>query len=348
MNSRSILQSNTLLFAWVIISFFSSLTGQSQTGRSTPSYAVEKPVVSYYEDLDDKTFYHQRRIHGMKGELNNYSEKLHKLQARFDQIFYGLTAENSFTTPFDVSNQPARPSRPRRSAFESNATNAATSNAYAGPGVQASNTFSSPQTVITSNTLAFNVDSPGQSSSNDRPTSVFSKGSSNGGSIGTYLIVTPGVSFPHKIHKTAQSYRKYDPGFAVSLAGGFKKEGFRFGLGTSYGRNSFHETSYNTDTVSGLKVSLSQESETFTVYLDLGYEFALVGSLEGYLGTGLGYYLSHIEDPLSRDDRGFYATGSIGLAYNFSEAFALRLGYRYHHEEEVPAHLTELGLDLEF
>ncbi len=89
MNSRSIFQSTTLLFAWVIISFFSSLTGQSQTGRGTPSYAGEKPVVSYYEDLDDKTFYHQRRIYGMKGELNNYSEKLHNLQARFDQIFYG-------------------------------------------------------------------------------------------------------------------------------------------------------------------------------------------------------------------------------------------------------------------
>lgn len=344
MNSRSILQSTTLLFAWVIISFFSSLTGQSQTGRGTPSYAGEKPVVSYYEDLDDKTFYHQRRIHGMKGELNNYSEKLHNLQARFDQIFYGLTAENSFTTPFDVSNQPARPSRPRRPAFEYNATNPATSNAYAGPGVQANKAFSLPQTVITSNTLAFNVDSPGQSSINDRPTSVFSKGISSGGALGTYLIVTPGVSFPHKTHKTTQSYRKYDPGFAVSLAGGFKKDGFRFGLGTSYGRNSFHESSQQKPSMA----PLTQESETFTVYLDFGYEFALVGSLEGYLGTGLGYYLSRIEDPLSRDDRGFYATGSIGLAYNFADAFALRLGYRYHHEEEVPAHLAELGLDLEF
>jgi len=345
MNSRSIFQSTTLLLAWVIISFSNSLAGQSQAGRGTPSYAGEKPVVSYYEDLDDKTFYHQRRIYGMKGELNNYSEKLHNLQARFDQIFYGLTAKNSFTTPFDVSNQPARPSRPRRPAFESNATNNASSaNAYAQPRLQANKAFSSPQTVITSNTLAFNVDSPGRSSSNDRPTSVFSPGSSSGGSMGTYLIVTPGVSFPHKIHKKAQSYRKYDPGFAVSLAGGFKKEGFRFGLGTSYGRNSFHESSHEKPSM----VPLAQESETFTVYLDLGYEFDLIGSLEGYLGTGLGYYLSRIEDPLSRNDRGFYATGSIGLAYNFSEAFALRLGYRYHHEEEVPAHLAELGLDLEF
>ena len=344
MNSRSIFQSNTLFFACVIISLSTSLTGQSQSGRGTPYYAGEKPVVSYYEDLDDKTFYHQRRIHGMKGELNNYSEKLHNLQARFDQIFYGLTAKNSFSTPFDVSNQPAMPRRPRRPAFEFNATNAPAASSYAEPGLQAKQAFSSPQTVITSNTLAFNVDSPGQSSSNDRPTSVFSPGSSSGGPLGTYLIVTPGVSFPHKIHKTAQSYRKYDPGLAVSLAGGFKREGFRFGLGTSYGRNSFHESSHEKPSMA----TLTQESETFTAYLDLGYEFALVGSLEGYLGTGLGYYLSRIEDPLSRDDRGFYATGSVGLAYHFSDAFALRLGYRYHHEEEVPAHLAELGLDLEF
>ena len=34
----------------------------------------DKPVVDYYEDLDDKTYYHQKRIHGMKGELNNYSQ----------------------------------------------------------------------------------------------------------------------------------------------------------------------------------------------------------------------------------------------------------------------------------
>ena len=58
-------------------------------------FEKEKPVLSYYENLDDKTYFQQRRIHGMKGELNDYSQKLHNLQQRFDQIFYGLSANPS-------------------------------------------------------------------------------------------------------------------------------------------------------------------------------------------------------------------------------------------------------------
>jgi len=339
MNSRSIFPLPTLLFACVIISFASSLHGQAQSGRGNFTFAGEKPVVSYYEELDDKTFYHQKRIHGMKGELNNYSEKLHNLQQRFDQIFYGLASRNSFKTPFDVSNQPARPSR--RAAFEANASTAPFAGAQVRPRRQANNAF---QSVETGNQLAFNVNSPGQFTQDKEVVSTFSPRSSNGGGLGKYLIISPGVSFPHKIHKTTESYRKYDPGFAVSLAGGMKKGGFRFGLGTSYKRNSFHETAKDKTT----SLPLSEESETFAAYLDLGYEFRLVGALDGYIGAGLGYYLSRIEDPLSRNDDGFYATGAIGLAYNFSQLFAFRLGYRYHHEVEVPAHLAELGLDFEF
>jgi opacity protein-like surface antigen len=342
MNSRSILPLATLLFACVIISVPSLLHGQAQSGRGNFTYAGEKPVVSYYEELDDKSFYHQRRIHGMKGELNNYSEKLHNLQQRFDQIFYGLASRNSFKTPFDVSNQPTRPDR--RTAFEANASSVPFAGAQARPRPQANNTFRPPQSVETGNQLAFNVNSPGQYTQDKQVVGAFSPRSSGGGGLGGYLIISPGVSFPHKVHKTTESYRKYDPGFAVSLAGGMKKDGFRFGLGTSYKRNSFHETAKDETTL----LPLSEESETFAGYLDLGYEFRLVGALDGYIGAGLGYYFSRIEDPLSRNDDGFFATGAIGLAYNFSQLFALRLGYRYHHEEEVPAHLAELGLDFEF
>ena len=88
--------------------------------QSENFFEKEKPVLSYYENLDDKTYFHQRRIHGMKGELNDYSQKLHNLQQRFDQIFYGLSANRSFKTPFDVSNQPVRPSYANR--FEGNFT----------------------------------------------------------------------------------------------------------------------------------------------------------------------------------------------------------------------------------
>ena len=93
---------------------------------------------------------------------------------------------------------------------------------------------------------------------------------------------------------------------------------------------------------------LTQESKTFAAYLDLGYDFGLVGDLDGYVGLGLGYYRSSIQDPLKRSQDGFLATGSIGLAYNFSDLISLRLRYRYFHEDEVPAHLAELGLGFEF
>ena len=92
-------------FMTLLIAHFSfSLKGADQVEGFAP-----KPVVDFYSSIDDKSFYQQKRIHGMKGELNNYSKKLHNLQERFDRIFYGLSAQKEFQTPFDLSNQPARP-----------------------------------------------------------------------------------------------------------------------------------------------------------------------------------------------------------------------------------------------
>jgi len=304
-------------------------------------FEKEKPVLSYYENLDDKTYFHQRRIHGMKGELNNYSEKLHNLQKRFDQIFYGLSADHSFKTPFDVSNQPVRPSRSTR--FESNSTSghSASSSPNALSRVPEGTERVSPSGP---NQLAFNVDSPGQFKKDDQVVSTFAPSRSGSGGLGGYLILTPGVAIPYKTHHDGvNSRRKYDPGLAVSLAGGFRNDDFRIGLGAIFKRNEFDPSSRD-----DLGNPLTQESETFAVYLDLGYEFGLVGSLDGYVGLGLGYYRSYIEDPLERNEDGFFATGAIGLAYNFSDLVALRLGYRYFHEDEVPAHLAELGLGFEF
>ena len=308
--------------------------------QSENFFEKEKPVLSYYENLDDKTYFHQRRIHGMKGELNDYSQKLYNLQQRFDQIFYGLSANHSFKTPFDVSNQPVRPSYGNR--FEGNLTSG---QSFTVP----SNDFSrAPRDAETTppsnlNQLAFNVDSPGESKNGNQRASSFTPSSSGSRGLGAYLILTPAVAIPFKAHEGVDFKRKYDPGLAVSLAGGVKKDGFRFGLGALYKRNDFDSSSRDK---SGNP--LTQESETFAAYLDLGYEFALVGALDGYVGLGLGYYRSYLEDPLERTKDGFLPTGVIGLAYNFSDLVALRLGYRYFHEDEVPAHLAELGLGFEF
>jgi opacity protein-like surface antigen len=308
--------------------------------QSENFFEKEKPVLSYYENLDDKTYFHQRRIHGMKGELNDYSQKLHNLQQRFDQIFYGLAANHSFKTPFDVSNQPVRPSFANR--LEGNLTSGQSvsvpSNDFSRVPREAEATPSSGP-----NQLAFNVDSPGESKNGNQVGSSFIPSNSGSRGLGAYLILTPAVVMPSKTHEGVDFKRKYDPGFAVSLASGIKKNGFRLGLGALYKRNDFDSSSRDK---SGKP--LTQDSETFSVYLDLGYEFALVGSLDGYLGLGLGYYRSYVEDPLERSEDGFLASGAIGLAYNFSDLVALRLGYRYFHEDEVPAHLAELGLGFEF
>ena len=61
--------------------FLASIGLHAQSSQQGENFFdKEKSVLSYYENLDDKTYFHQRRIHGMKGELNNYSEKLHNLQ----------------------------------------------------------------------------------------------------------------------------------------------------------------------------------------------------------------------------------------------------------------------------
>ena len=80
----------------------------------------------------------------------------------------------------------------------------------------------------------------------------------------------------------------------------------------------------------------------------MGYQLPLGQNFDGYFGFGLGYYLSMIGDPRDRKQHDILLIGSIGLAWYFSDNLALRLGYRYQHEEEVPAHLIDLGLGFDF
>ena len=47
-----------------------------------------KNQCEYYSSVDKKV--DKRKIRNLKGELNNYSGRLHNLQKRFDEIFYGF------------------------------------------------------------------------------------------------------------------------------------------------------------------------------------------------------------------------------------------------------------------
>ena len=51
---------------------------------------------------------------------------------------------------------------------------------------------------------------------------------------------------------------------------------------------------------------------------------------------------------MSLKDNGFYGTEVLVCHWNLSEIFAFRLGYRYSHDEEVPSHIGEVGLNFAF
>ena len=353
----------SFLTAYSFIPVF--LFGQYDRGDSYSALSSEKPVTDYFDSVDDKSFYQRQRIHGMKREINEYSERLHNLQSRFDEMFYGLSRGNSFNKPFDTNVSPSRPPKgdlyePRvQSTYAPPTSQGAPPNVklneshYSPPPSDSSDLFA-PQEQDPVNQLAFQVEAPGSYTKDGKTKSLFNpEDHKSPGAWGKYFILTPGYAIPYKIHKPSvpiqnkETYRRYDPGVSILVSGGFEKNNFRFGLGGLYKKNRHHETSYKYFTGSGYQ-DFQNHAETFAGFLDLGYEFTLFGNFDGYFGAGLGYYLSIIEDPQSRKDHGFFATGNIGVAYNFNEMIALRLGYRYLHEEEVPAHVAELGLGFEF
>ena len=340
-----------LAFVWMTSPLM--VRGQYSSDSRGSFLAEEKPVSDYFEKVDDRSFYQQQRIHGLKSELNNYSSRLHTLQQRFDQIFYGLSSQGKHSTPFELSNSPQKPIYQQRT-YESN---------YSTPGTftPSPTPRSVPQSVpqefqkqqpvrSQTNQLAFSVDAPGKYSKEGKVASLFDPEQASRESLGGYLVISPGFSIPFKTHEGDPSvhksrHREYDPGVSVNIAGGLEKNPFRVGLGVSYKRHSLDDSSYE---VIGGPDPISGHSQTVAGYLDLGLRTPIASSLDAYMGVGLGYYLSLIEDPRKRKDHGFFATGSLGLAWNVSDLIALRFGYRYLHEDEVPSHVAELGLNFDF
>lgn len=333
----------------------------AQYGRGDGNSAIssQKPITDYFENVDDKSFYQSQRIHGMKREINDYSQRLHNLQTRFDEIFYGFSRGGSFQKPFDTELLPTRPER--ESLYDSKVSispglNSTSNRGLVSPGRAPADLFETDEQNPV-NQLAFQVEAPGTYTEGGQTKSLFNPKSQASNGMGKYFILTPGYAIPYKIHKPSipisngQKYTRYDPGVSILFAGGFKTNNLQFGIGGLYKKHQHHKSSYEFDTSypgPSYRSYFQHSAETFAGFLDLSYERNLIGNFGGYIGLGLGYYLSIIEDPRRRLDHGLFATGNLGLVYHFNEMIALRLGYRYLHEEETPAHVAELGLDLEF
>ena len=346
-----------LAFVWMTSPLM--MWGQYSSDSRGSFLAEEKPVSDYFEKVDDRSFYQQQRIHGLKSELNNYSSRLHTLQQRFDQIFYGLSSQGKHSTPFELSNSPQKPVYQQRT-YESNYSTPASFTPSPTPRPVAPQSvpqeLQEQQQPVRSQTnqLAFSVDAPGKYSKGGKVASLFDPEQASRENLGGYLVISPGFSIPFKTHEGDPSanktrHREYDPGVSVNIVGGLEKNPFRVGVGVSYKRHSLDDSAYETNKFSGkIKDPISGYSQTVAGYLDLGLRTPIASSLDAYMGVGLGYYLSLIEDPRKRKDHGFFATGSLGLAWNVTDLIALRFGYRYLHEDEVPSHVAELGLNFDF
>ncbi len=311
--------------------------------------SAQKSPIDFFETVDEKSYYQRQRIQGMKRDINDYSERLHTLQRRFDEIFYGLSGKGSFNTPFDLTETPDRPTR--RQLIEEDSFSPEPASPSTKQLDYQSDLIEPSKIVPPQDQLAFQVDGPGSFVQNDENKILFNTGQTSSDKFGKYVILTPGLAIPYKIHRPnpgafKSTYRRYDPGVSLTITGGLEKNGFRFGLGSFFKSNSHHDSSY--ERVGLTKTYFDKQSRTFAGFLDLGYRMPLFGSIDGFARLGLGYYLSMIEAPRSRKEHGFFATGNLAIAYNFSEMIAMSLGYRFVLEEEVPAHLIELGLGFDF
>ena len=245
-----------LLLACLI---FTETFGQSNFSSGYDT-VKEKPVSDYYSSMNDKSDFQKYKIRNLKGEMNNYSGRLHDLQRRFDEIFYGLSTKGNHRKPFDLSEKPADQNSRRTYWYDSNLT-----------------TYD--QRLQEARTRPQRLTLPPRIEKKESVPTVAVPVSEEGSSeipnpemdtseqlYGGYLILHPGVSFPLNVQNenpSAESKREYVPGPSLALSTGFDYETFNFDR-FHYKRNSLsHESFYN----DALPTKQSGKSQTLSAYL---------------------------------------------------------------------------------
>jgi opacity protein-like surface antigen len=141
---------------------------------------------------------------------------------------------------------------------------------------------------------------------------------------------------------------------SLSLSGGFRWQGWKFGGGVLYRENEHDSGSYEKN--GGIEsFRAGSQSSSVAGFLEASYTHSFHPWFGVYGTVALGYGVSRVEDfkasssyDRTRTDPFFYASGGFGLTWTPFEHFAASLGYRYLHEREVPAHAIELGLEGKF
>ena len=279
----------------------------------------------YFSSPHSQSYHRQKVISTMKKEVNSYSERLHDLQKRFYQVFYGQDGNSSFDVPFKNTTDPP---------------------SFMPTNRQPVGTYLPPAEIVNEEKpgqkLAFEVDV-----SKDM-TPGLEEGERFLGSGKGYWIIRTGLAYPYETHtgssRGATKYRKYKTGFLLNASGGYAMDHWRFGAGIHFRRNLFHSSSYQGNPSQGY--GSDKGASTFGALLDFVYSFPLLDSFYIEFSLGAGYGVAVVQDSLSggsRYDPTFLLLPGIGGRWNFSSNYSFGFGYRYVREDEVPVHAFELG-----
>ena len=330
----------------------------------SPNALSARKVQDYFQDVESKSYYQQERIRSMKGEMNEYSERLHTLQEKFHKIFYGRSTDELHQSPFGDREKISYPKRKYRDpiplddveSIVRRPTNRTETNP---PSNQLAFTVEDSTPSVA---LEEPVEKPVESSLDRSAEPENIQFSSSVSSFGGYLILRPGVAIPYKDQTTHNGpaktkHREYKTGMAISLAGGYRWKGWKFGGGVLYRENEHDSGSYERNGANPQLFAGGSQSTSIAGFLETGYTHSFNPWFGIYGTVSLGYGVSRIEDfapalhpgdNRTRLDPFFFASGGLGLSWTPSQYFAGSLGYRYLHEKEVPAHAIELGLEGNF
>jgi len=342
----------------------------------SPNALNSRKVQDYFQDVESKSYYQQERIRSMKGEMNEYSERLHSLQEKFQKIFYGRTTDELHQSPFGDKEKISYPKRKYRDPIpmedvESIIRRPSSRAETKPPSNQLAFTVEDSSPSIETKESLNNDFASTQSSNFDQPAELFSSKidesrnvpiSSSSSSFGGYFILRPGVTIPYKDQTTHNGpaktkHREYKPGMSISLAGGYRWKGWKLGGGVLYRENEHDSESYEKNGAGTEPFASGSQSTSIAGFIETVYTHSFNPWFGIYSTISLGYGVSRIEDfapalsswnDRSRLDPFFFASGGLGLSWTPSDHFAASLGYRFLHENEVPAHAIELGLEGKF
>lgn len=364
-------------FAWIIFSSF--LISCPWGFAQSPNALGARNVQDYFQDVESKSYYQQERIRSMKGEMNEYSKRLHGLQEKFHKIFYGRSSDRLHKDPFGNRDKISYPKRSYREPMPMKEVESI---------VRRPEKFSEQKSE--SNQLAFNVDESGppnyiveqELALADSPSTPFEQEyeepytpepepsgipesygmpKKDPANDGVYLILRPGITFPYstkvkKVSPGKEKQRKYKPGEMVTFSGGYDWGRFFIGGGALYRRNEHDNFPHSYEMNSGDKKPFNDNSNSMSVagFIEFGMELPLSDSFNFIGDLGLGYGVSFVEDfspghvpyntNRTRVDPFFFGSAGLGFSWEPTDHFALQLGYKYLYENEVPAHAAQIGL----